>query len=146
MVRGMAYLFWILAIVYLLFPWDALPDMIPFWGRLDDLIVFYFAWRYYRRWVGRKSGENAGGYPGDERQGNENDTSDKRQEKQKSPWEVLELSPGASDEEIKEAYRRLAAQYHPDKVMHLGEEFRQLAEKKFREIQSAYDALKKNRA
>ena len=32
----------------------------------------------------------------------------------RDPYEVLELSPGASDDEIKAAYRKLAKKYHPD--------------------------------
>jgi len=51
------------------------------------------------------------------------------------------VSESASLDEIKAAYRRLAGQYHPDKVLHLGEEFRVLAEAKFKEIQRAYDEL-----
>jgi DnaJ-class molecular chaperone len=39
----------------------------------------------------------------------------------------------------------LAGQYHPDKVSHLGEEFRQLAEKRFKEIQVAYQELIRNK-
>jgi DnaJ like chaperone protein len=54
---------------------------------------------------------------------------------------VLGLSAGASSQEIHEAYRRLAHQYHPDKVSHLGEEFQELARQRFLEIQEAYEAL-----
>jgi DnaJ-class molecular chaperone len=53
----------------------------------------------------------------------------------------LEIETGASEDEIKTAYRRLAAQYHPDKVQHLGEEIQKLAELRFKEIQRAYDFL-----
>jgi DnaJ-class molecular chaperone len=50
---------------------------------------------------------------------------------------------GASKEEIKAAYKKLVAQYHPDKVQHLGKEFQELAHKKFVAIQRAYDVLMK---
>ena len=46
-------------------------------------------------------------------------------------------------EEIKKAYRKLSMQYHPDKVRHLGEEFRLVAEEKMKEINQAYDFFKK---
>ena len=39
---------------------------------------------------------------------------------------------------IKKSYRRLAMQYHPDKVGHLGEEFKKVAEEKMKEINVAY--------
>jgi DnaJ like chaperone protein len=58
-------------------------------------------------------------------------------------YSVLGLEPEASDEEIKKAYRKLSMQYHPDKVRHLGEEFRNVAEEKMKEINAAYDFFKK---
>lgn len=144
MVRIMKYLIWALAIVYLLLPWDILPDLFSFWGRLDDLIVLYLAWRYYRGLFGggNKTGQAP---PGQDRarQPGTHTRPDTRDSRPKTPWEVLGLSPGASSLQIKEAYRNLAAQYHPDKVAHLGEEFQKLAEERFKEIQAAYNALKK---
>jgi len=58
-------------------------------------------------------------------------------------YATLGLSPGASFEEIKSAYRKLSMQYHPDKVNHLGEEFRKVAEEKMKEINIAYQQLKR---
>ena len=54
----------------------------------------------------------------------------------KSPYEILGVSPGASDDEIKSAYRRLATKYHPD--ANPGSEY---AAEKMREINSAYDKI-----
>jgi DnaJ-domain-containing protein 1 len=51
---------------------------------------------------------------------------------------VLELPADASLDEIREAYRRLMSQYHPDKVASLGRELRELAESKSKEISVAY--------
>lgn len=48
------------------------------------------------------------------------------------PYRVLGINPGATEDEIKKAYRRLASKHHPDKG---GDT------KRFQEIQSAYDAL-----
>ncbi len=58
-------------------------------------------------------------------------------------FEILGLESGASQDEIKKAYRKLSMKYHPDKVRHLGDEFKDIAEKKMKEINAAYDYFKK---
>lgn len=58
-------------------------------------------------------------------------------------YAVLGLDPGADMEAVKKAYRKLSMQYHPDKVGHLGDEFKAVAEEKMKEINQAYDYFKK---
>lgn len=53
---------------------------------------------------------------------------------------VLELPADAGVEEIRDAYRRLISQYHPDKVASLGRELQELAEAKSKDIAIAYQA------
>lgn len=53
-------------------------------------------------------------------------------------YEILEVHLSATDGEIKKAYRKLALRYHPDKV---GEDEREEAELKFKEISHAYEVL-----
>ncbi len=59
-------------------------------------------------------------------------------------YATLGLEKGASMDQIKKAYRKLSMQYHPDKVRHLGDEFRKIAEEKMKEINAAYDYFKKH--
>jgi DnaJ like chaperone protein len=58
-------------------------------------------------------------------------------------YATLGLASGAGMESIKKAYRTMSMQYHPDKVSHLGDEFRAVAEEKMKEINAAYDYFKK---
>ena len=62
-----------------------------------------------------------------------------------SAYAVLEISPSATDDEVKSAYRRMAMKNHPDKVATLGPEVQKAAAEKFRKIQEAYETIKKQR-
>jgi DnaJ-class molecular chaperone len=56
---------------------------------------------------------------------------------------LLGLGNDASDAEVSAAYRRLAQMYHPDKVAGLATEFQALADKRMKEINAAYETLKR---
>ena len=59
------------------------------------------------------------------------------------PYQVLGVSPNASDEEIKKAYRALAMKYHPDN--YADNPLSELAEEKMKAINEAYDQIQKER-
>jgi len=60
----------------------------------------------------------------------------------RNPYEVLEIKEGASEEEIKKAYREQVKKYHPDQYQ--DNPLSKLAEEKLREVNEAYEALIKN--
>lgn len=60
-------------------------------------------------------------------------------------YKVLEITPEATDEEVKKAYRKMAMKHHPDKVESLGEDVRKAAEEKFNKIHEAYQQIKNER-
>lgn len=62
----------------------------------------------------------------------------------KDPYSVLGVSQGASDEEVKKAYRELARKYHPDNYQN--NPLADLAEEKMKEINEAYDTITKSRS
>ncbi len=133
------YLLWLIAIVYILSPFDLLPDWIFGAGWLDDLgILGLILWLTSRMGKGEKSRESS----------NYRENQDASENAQKDntiheddPYKILGLKHGAKKEDIRKAYAKLAAQYHPDKVQHLGREFQELAHEKFIAIQKAYNTL-----
>ena len=63
----------------------------------------------------------------------------------KDPFEVLGISRGATDEEVKNAYRVLAKKYHPDNFED-GNPLKELANEKMQEINKAYDEIQRMRS
>ena len=57
-----------------------------------------------------------------------------------NPYEILGVSPNASDAEVKKAYYELAKKYHPDNCQN--EELRELAAEKMKEVNKAYETIK----
>jgi DnaJ-domain-containing protein 1 len=143
------YLIAFLAVLYVLIPYDLLPDFLVGWGWLDDLLVLWLMWQFFKSQSKRPSTyqnyfntRQTFGHDSKKQSSNQEgagtDSQSNPSDIPKDPYTVLNIDRTASAEEIKRAYRRLAGQYHPDKVQHLGEEFRELAEKRFKEIEEAY--------
>jgi uncharacterized membrane protein YkvA (DUF1232 family) len=143
----------LLGLAYALCPYDAFPDFFVGPGWIDDAIILIILWKLYQAYK-RKQYSYQGNYKGkDESSEKSTDTGFSEKESfrthsqsgekvdAKDPYTVLGIERNASPQEIKSAYRRLANKYHPDRVTHLGEEFRELAEKRFKDIQEAYRVL-----
>jgi len=61
------------------------------------------------------------------------------------PYATLGVSASASDEEVEQAYRRGMSEYHPDRVANAAKEIRDLAGQRAREINGAYEEIKRQR-
>lgn len=144
----------VLGILYVLSPYDILPDFIVGWGWLDDLGILGLLFRYLyfnkgKQKYSKESFDQAsqsykkkqGQRFSNERASGTNAQFEKK-DSTEDPFEVLGIEKDASQEKIKEAYRKMANKYHPDKVLHLGKEFQEIAEKRFKEVQKAYEMLK----
>jgi DnaJ like chaperone protein len=62
-----------------------------------------------------------------------------------SAYKILEIERSATISEIKKAYRTMVKKYHPDKLQHMDEVYRNGAEEKFRKVQEAYEQIQKER-
>lgn len=60
-------------------------------------------------------------------------------------YKILGISPNATNDEVKAAYRKMALKHHPDRVSTLGDDVREAAEKKFQEINNAKERIYKTR-
>jgi DnaJ-domain-containing protein 1 len=136
----MKWIWIILALLYILSPYDLIPGVHTL-GWLDDIAVLIVLYRYLSRLNRLRTQKRP---PFDWQQTTEQADESRTAEKQnvpQSPYEILGVKPSATQDEIKTAYRKLANQYHPDKVAHLGEELQHLADQRFKEIQDAYEQL-----
>lgn len=59
-------------------------------------------------------------------------------------YRILEIEPGADQATVKAAYRKMAKKYHPDKLGDVGDDVKEAAIEKFRQVKEAYDKLNKN--
>ena len=143
----------LLGALYAISPYDIIPDFALGWGWLDDLLVLYLLWRFVYSGA-RRRGLGAGNnfkqyrrhfeqmYRQQNARSSQQTPPQSEQRQSKTPYEVLGVGPNVSAEELKQAYKKLVSKYHPDKVAHLGEEFKALAEERFKEIQEAYQQVK----
>jgi DnaJ like chaperone protein len=137
-----------IGILYVLNPIDLVPDVIPILGWIDDLLVFAVAWwliNRMRTWVPADADAKR-----DEASRRSQANGDTLRDPSaaslpKTPWQLLDIEPGASDETIDAAYKAQLMQYHPDRVAHLGEDLQRLAHEKTLEIQRAYEHIKRRR-
>jgi len=132
----------IFGLLYALSPYDLFPDFVIGWGWLDDIVILWLLWRYYNAYIKQPRARNDYYKRGQYEQERAKRFSENRSSgAEEDPYTVLNIPVDTSDEEIKKAYKELAGKYHPDKVQHLGDEFKEMAEKRFKEIQKAYQEL-----
>jgi hypothetical protein len=131
------------ALLYVIIPWDF--DFVPLVGRLDDVLFVLLALYYYRkrkRSLGgrggasesRREGSSAREEPGATARGEESD-----------PYLLLGVDRGDGEDDIKRAYREMLGKYHPDRVQHLGEEFREMAAQRTKTINLAWQRVREER-
>ncbi len=159
----------LLGLAYIISPADIIPEMyLPWIGWIDDSLVLmclYHLIRYGRlpsflfkkgnkqsfgeksqgpetAKTSRKAESNQSSYRTNTTGQSTKENHSAKTSTLKSPYEILGVDKSASWADIQSAYKNKAKQYHPDKLSHLGEEFSNLANEKFLEIQQAYAKLK----
>ena len=160
--------FWLLVpLAYGICPFDLLPDyIIPFAGWIDDVLLTWlfcyalftgklpnflvkilkrspFTNKYSKKNRFNKMKQGFSNYYNDNT--NDNNFQDSfngyGSNIKDDPYEILGISANASPKQIKRAYREKIHLYHPDKVSHLGDEFKSLANEKFIKVQNAYNKI-----
>ena len=165
------FLLILFVLIYILFPYDFIPDFFGLFGRIDDFsLLAWLIWFLRRKLITqkhnyRKSYQQYRSYDFNSKQNNENRNQYNRSSNKKSnngryeqngkyktgkqsdesndPFVILNVSRNATKDEIKKAYKELIKKYHPDKVAYLGDEFQKMAHKKMVNIQKAYETLMK---
>ena len=129
----MKWIYLLAALLYLISPYDFLPDFMGLPGRLDDVaILIYVYWKWFRIQKHARRPDTI-----------DAEFSKFEAKKEKNPYEILELPTSASEQQIEAQYKLLMTKYHPDKVSHLGPELQKVAHEKTLEIQAAYKKLLK---
>jgi len=131
------------SLVYLLLPFDLIPDFLGLPGRIDDVAVIGFLTWLYRSNAAKFARQQAQS----SRAHSQNESARSTGTASGRPraldaYTVLGIDRSASGKEIQSAYRARMQEYHPDKVSHLGQDLQKLAHAKCQEIQRAYQELK----
>lgn len=160
---------WLILIgIYLLSPIDIIPDYFGLPARIDDLLVAL--WGLYYVYANSRTNPGAGRSPGGGSRVGQGETRGKGPQEPghrshrgqagspgsdgpagkaghvlRDHYQVLGVTKGTPMADIRHHYRDLVLQYHPDRVQHLGKELQKLAEEKTREINKAYQEIKKER-
>ena len=132
----------LIAVLYLLFPRDLIPDFLGGGlGLIDDVslmaLLIYFYRKHLRKYTARATQESGGRDPRER----SSRAQAKASENPFDPYAILGIDSSASGEAIQTAYKARMHEYHPDKVAHLGEELQKVAHRKTVEIQQAYEQL-----
>jgi uncharacterized membrane protein YkvA (DUF1232 family) len=147
------------ALAYFVLPLDAVPDLIPAVGFADDLGVLATAlatvlahvkpahrerarelldWKWAAPSIGDEDAKGTKGWRGSHRRASPPGDPAARYAA------ILGVTRDSDEDTIRAQYLDLVKKYHPDKVQHLGPEFREMAEQKLKDINAAY-AYFKNR-
>ena len=134
----------VIAVVYLVFPRDLIPDYLGRGlGLIDDLLLIGLLTWFYRKQLRQHAARATRGSASRDREEPSSRARAPASERPLDPYEILGIAPSASREAIQAAYKARMNEYHPDKVAHLGEDLQKLAHRKALEIQQAYQQLRK---
>lgn len=131
------------ALLYVIFPWDF--DFVPFVGRLDDLLFVLLALYYYRKRKRALGGRGGASEARREGPSEKRESGETMRGEESDPYLLLGVDRGDGEDDIKRAYREMLGKYHPDRVQHLGEEFREMAARKAKAINLAWQRIRKER-
>ena len=109
---------------------------------LRNFMYFFGSSGYGRERTSYSSSSGAG-----QKASGQHRTATDRKTGTKDPYTVLGCSPRATNDEVRRCYRKMVARYHPDRFIgqELDQDFIDLATEKFKEVQHAYEQIKRMR-
>jgi len=129
--------FWLLPVIYFLWPVDLLPDFLGGLGRLDDLVLMVFAiWLLERSRFFEEFFKHAGMNPSRRRE-----AAQSKMSQNQSPFDVLDIDSDVTFDALRKAYRSQLRRFHPDKFSHMGGKFEEEAKRKTQTIIDAYTRI-----
>jgi DnaJ-domain-containing protein 1 len=81
--------------------------------------------------------------PKSEKRQSYRETAQESASEEKDPYKILDIATNASWDEISVAYKKMAQMYHPDKVAGLAPEYQEIAEKRMKILNAAYEQLRR---
>ena len=149
-----AWLWILIIIIYILFPMDLIPEFFGPAGILDDLLIalglFYYLRSLSKKKLQAGPADEAGRRydPGrsDQHQHYSNKEAPSTDDKKvMDPYEIIGVSRDRPFEEIQKKYKEQVLKYHPDRTQHLGKELQELAEKKTKDLNEAFQRIRAER-
>lgn len=111
------------------------------WRRSDGFVICFNCFQFL--WHSAKEAASRGSWDAWQRNSSWKSKAasapvEEKAKKPQAPWDILGVEPDATEEQIKKAFRSIAAKMHPDVVP---AEEREQAREKFMRASSAYDAM-----
>ena len=145
-----AWLWILIIIIYILLPIDLIPELIGPAGILDDLLIALGLFYYLRSLSKKKLQAGSAGKADRRYDPGQSDRQSRYSNKEappkddktiRDPYEIIGVPRDCPFADIQKKYKEQLLNYHPDRTQHLGRELQELAEKKTKDLNEAFQRI-----